>query len=93
MAEVVLKPGEVLVVRCLGDEPDQYAGPDGEPDGPDQMDLPPPNVGESLDDFAYRLSEGRVGPDDPFWPKGPSGDPVPGSHVWSGDLWVPSDAS
>lgn len=87
MAEVVLKPGEVLVVRCLGDGPDEYMGPDGEPS--DGTDDAAPEIGETMEAFALRASGGEpVGPDHPMWPKGPHGDPVPGSHVWDGENWV-----
>ena len=92
MAEVVLKPGEVLVVRCLGDGLDVYAGPDGEPS--DGTDDAVPEIGESLEAFGVRASGGAsVSPDHPMWPRGADGEPVPGTHIWDGALWVPPDAS
>lgn len=82
--EIFLEPGETLVVRVADLNP---VNPDGEPDGPDEGLSP--MVGETLAAFGFRAEGVEVGPDHEKWPKGPDGDPVPGTHVWDGAAWVP----
>jgi hypothetical protein len=72
MMEITLEPGQSIEIKTHPPQP----GPMAEP-----------NAGETMTAYADRVSGGQATPEDPGWPTGPDGTPVPGHYTYTPGSW------